>query len=70
MQNDTNTYGYNQWFYFSLRRAKPKQKYIFKIANFVMLLIYRGKIILFFQKECRSTNFLSNKARENKQVGL
>lgn len=22
MQNDTNTYGYNQWFYFSVRNAK------------------------------------------------
>jgi len=38
MQNDTNTYGYNQWFYFSIRGAKSKQKYIFKIANFVMIM--------------------------------
>jgi hypothetical protein len=34
MQNDTNTYGYNQWFYFSIRNAKSKTKYTFKIANF------------------------------------
>ena len=45
MQNDTNTNGYNQWFYFSLRNAKPKTKYTFKIANYVYLLSFRENLI-------------------------
>lgn len=35
MQNDTNTYGYNQWFYFSIRNMKNNTKYTFRVANFV-----------------------------------
>jgi hypothetical protein len=34
LQNDTNSYGYTQWFYFSLRFAKPKTTYKFSIVNF------------------------------------
>jgi Rad3-related DNA helicase len=41
MQNDSNTYGYNQWFYFSLRNAKKNMKYTFKIANYVLALPFR-----------------------------
>ena len=41
MQNDTNTYGYNQWFYFSVRNMKVNTKYTFRIANFVLLLLCR-----------------------------
>ena len=70
MQNDTNTYGYNQWFYFSIRGTKSKQKYIFKIANFVILCLFREKIIHFFQKECRSICSHYSKAREKRQDGL
>lgn len=35
MQNDTNTYGYNQWFYFSVQNAKKNTVYTFRIANYV-----------------------------------
>lgn len=38
MQNDTNTYGYNQWFYFSVRNMKINTKYTFRISNFVPLI--------------------------------
>jgi Rad3-related DNA helicase len=41
MQNDSNTYGYNQWFYFSLRNAKKNMKYTFKIANYVLAHPFR-----------------------------
>lgn len=49
MQNDTNTYGYNQWFYFSIRNAKKKTSYTFKIANYVRNTLYRGNHILFLR---------------------
>ena len=41
MQNDTNTYGYNQWFYFSIRNMKVNTKYTFRIANFVSINLCR-----------------------------
>lgn len=34
MQNDTNTKGYSQWFYFSLRNQKNKKIKI-NIVNFI-----------------------------------
>ena len=46
MQNDTNTYGYNQWFYFSIRNMKVNTKYTFRIANFVKNNLYRKSLIL------------------------
>ena len=46
MQNDTNTYGYNQWFYFSIRNMKVNTKYTFRIANFVFIQIFRKNLIL------------------------
>lgn len=36
MSNDTNTLGYNQWFYFSLRNMRAQTKYSFKVANYVL----------------------------------
>lgn len=41
MQNDTNTYGYNQWFYFSVENAHKGTPYTFKIVNFVNLFLRR-----------------------------
>lgn len=38
MQNDTNTYGYNQWFYFSVKNLKVGNHYTFKIVNFVTIV--------------------------------
>lgn len=34
MQNDSNSYGYNQWFYFSIRNMRVKTNYKFTIVNF------------------------------------
>ncbi len=61
MQNDTNTYGYNQWFYFSIRYAKPHKKYTFRIVNFVTIYLCRKKIILFSRRECSRICFLLRK---------
>ena len=35
MQNDTNTRGYNQWFYFSIRGMQKGVTYRLNIVNFV-----------------------------------
>jgi len=35
MDNDTNSLGYNQWFYFSIRNNQANVDYTFKIVNFV-----------------------------------
>jgi hypothetical protein len=51
MQNDTNTYGYNQWFYFSIKNAQVGIKYHFRILNFVILLLFRENEIHFLKKE-------------------
>lgn len=48
MHNDTNTYGYNQWFYFAIKNVKSNVKYTFKIANYVKIDIKLEKVILFF----------------------
>lgn len=48
MQNDTNTYGYSQWFYFSVRNMKKEEHYRFKIVNFVYIPYYVEKKIFFF----------------------
>lgn len=34
MQTDTNTNGYNRWFYFSVKNAKKGVKYKFNVVNF------------------------------------
>ncbi len=51
MQSDTNTYGYSQWFYFSIKNAKPNLAYTFRIVNFVMFLLDRKRDILFSKGE-------------------
>ena len=37
MDNDTNTLGYNQWFYFAVRNMRKGVNYTFKIVNYVFL---------------------------------
>ena len=48
MQNDTNTKGYNQWFYFSIKNAEPGIPYRFHILNFVLVSLSREKENSFF----------------------
>lgn len=50
MQNDTNTYGYNQWFNFSVKNTKPGVLYTFRIANFVTVFKHRKNDIPFTKK--------------------
>ena len=44
MSNDTNTLGYNQWFYFSLRNMKNNVKYSFRIMNYVNIMLLRENV--------------------------
>ena len=62
MQNDTNTNGYNQWFYFSILEAQANKKYTFKIVNFVLLVLFRKRNIHFLSMECSLTSFRWKKA--------
>ena len=39
LQNDTNTIGYNQWFYFTVKNAQPGTAYRFHILNFVRSIL-------------------------------
>jgi hypothetical protein len=41
MSNDTNTMGYNQWFYFSVQNMRKGVTYTFRIVNFVLVDLYR-----------------------------
>jgi hypothetical protein len=50
MQNDTNTYGYNQWFYFAIKNTRPGKVYTFRIANFVLVVLSIEKKLLLLQK--------------------
>lgn len=43
ISNDTNTLGYNQWFYFSICNARKGVKYSFRIVNYVSTGICRKK---------------------------
>ena len=64
MQNDTNTYGYNQWFYFSIRNMKPHTKYTFRIANFVLCAFTQKKPYSFFSNGLQPLLFSLLKARK------
>jgi len=52
MQNDTNTYGFNQWFYFSIKNVKKHIKYTFQIANYVVDILDRKNHTPFSLEEC------------------
>lgn len=51
MQNDSNTLGYNQWFYYSIKNAKPNKTYTFRIVNFVRNSLFRKKDTPFLNSE-------------------
>lgn len=40
MQNDVNTNGYNQWFYFSVNGMRKGASYTFNVVNFVSIYLY------------------------------
>ena len=50
IQNDTNTYGYNQCVYLSINNAKKFIDYTFKIVNFVRRFLILEKKYSFFTK--------------------
>lgn len=41
MQDDTNTLGYNQWFYFYVTGMRRGASYTFNVINYVRVEIYR-----------------------------
>lgn len=43
MANDTNTMGYNQWFYFAVQNMKTSTKYTFRVVNYVSQGLSREK---------------------------
>lgn len=66
MQNDTNTYGYNQWFYFSMRNIKANVAYKFKIVNFVLHIITQKKRYSFFEIGFKPAIFSLMQAQQTK----
>ena len=69
MSNDTNTLGYNQWFYFSLRNMKAKTKYCFKVANYVLSCSPRESASSSGSRGSRSPSFPSRTPQLHKPAG-
>ena len=60
IQNDTNTYGYNQCVYLSINNAKKFIDCTFKIVNFVRrFLILEKKVLIFYERNAAFCFFLS-----------
>jgi len=43
MQNDTNTRGYNQWFYFSVENMRAGENYTLRLVNFVTVTLIEAR---------------------------
>jgi len=43
IQNDTNTRGYNQWFYFSVENMRAGQYYTLRLVNLVMAALIEAR---------------------------
>lgn len=48
MENDTNSLGYNQWFYFSVQHNQANVRYTFRIVNFVTEILIQEKEAFLF----------------------
>lgn len=64
MSNDTNTLGYNQWFYFSIQNARKGVKYSFRIVNYVKVLLMQKKLLDFFRNGQRIALFSLKEAHK------
>jgi hypothetical protein len=62
MENDTNRFGYNQWFYFSVRGAVANTTYRFKIMNFVCSVVDSAQVHLLLQMGNETSGFLTQSA--------
>jgi hypothetical protein len=53
MQNDINTYGYTQWFFYKITNILPNQVYKFNIINFYknFSLYQKGMKIMIYSKK-------------------
>jgi hypothetical protein len=53
MQNDINTYGYTQWFFYKITKILPNQVYKFNIINFYknFSLYQKGMKIMIYSKK-------------------
>jgi len=59
MQNDTNTYGHNQWFFFRALSQKSHQTVKFNIVNFIKndsLFNYGLKPLTYSEKDNQKVN--------------
>lgn len=65
IENDTNTNGFNQWFYFSIRGAKRSIKYKFHIVNLVNLSSYLEKAFFVFQTWNEADLFFNGEMQTN-----
>jgi len=66
MENDTNTLGYNQWFYFALRNARTNVKYQFHVVNYVTPHTTQRKRLRFFEEGQRIVLFSRSDAEQYK----
>ena len=57
MENDTNSLGYNQWFYFSIQHNQANLNYTFRIVNFVNKILIEEKKHSFFKYGCKPAVF-------------
>lgn len=69
MENDTNRFGYSQWFYFSLGGALPGNTYRFKVVNFVMDYSLSANQLLSISQACGQSPFPSGNIRRVKTDG-
>ena len=70
MENDTNRFGYNQWFYFSLVGAKPGITYCFKVVNFVSICLLSVNNGLSISSDCVQSSFRKHSIKKQAMDGL
>ena len=78
LQNDTNTKGHNQWFYFKIHNTKSHNKIRFNLINFTKdesMFSYGIKPLAFSEREynkhrvgwvrsgCEKVNYFDNKIK-------
>jgi hypothetical protein len=72
LQNDTNSRGYNQWFYFLIEHPVPKQPYRFRVLNLrkkTKLYSHGWSPIYFSVKEKKWRRATSVRFREATMIG-
>jgi hypothetical protein len=63
VENDTNSLGYNQWFYFSIQNNEANRNYTFRLVNMVNHPLLQRKRRSFFEAGCKPAVFSLEEAR-------